>query len=394
MTGNMLFRDILAQAGKYLARMIRTETGQALPIVLACVALGSLVVGPFLVHSSTSLTSSRYYGQILKDSYSADAGIEHAIWRLTNSNLASQIPNTGDLIAYNVSDQINSLLPNVTVMNGGNSGNNIVNYHIQSHSGETNILASIDVSDGGANVLSWQRSNLSGYNLIPTVTSIYPANKYIGDAGFTLNVSGTNFISGSVIQINRSNRATTYVSGSQLSATILASDLISHGIFPITVVNPSPGGGISNSRFLMVNSSSEMVCFTSVPDSFSGSSASGIVTSNNAQTLSIRYTVGNNGHDTSGTLNCSIKNKLLSSTTIQTVTITVSANSNLLSNLKVDTDGIIGTKHLQNFNQQQTQIYTVGNTIDSGQQASLSLALSTPKHSKGSYSVVLNYTCQ
>src|SRR6266481_6154498 len=48
-----------------------------------------------------------------------------------------------------------------------------------------------------------------------------------GGAGFTLTVNGTGFVSGSVVNWNGSGRATTFVNGSQLTASILASDIAS-----------------------------------------------------------------------------------------------------------------------------------------------------------------------
>jgi hypothetical protein len=56
---------------------------------------------------------------------------------------------------------------------------------------------------------------------------------------------GTNFVSSSVVQWNGSGRATTFVSATQLTATILASDIATPGTASVTVLNPSPGGGTS-----------------------------------------------------------------------------------------------------------------------------------------------------
>lgn len=89
-------------------------------------------------------------------------------------------------------------------------------------------------------------------NPVPTTTSISPTTKTVGDALFTLTVNGTNFIVGSVVRFNGSSRTTTYVNGTRLTATILASDLISVGTFPITVFNPTPGGGVSNAQTFTV----------------------------------------------------------------------------------------------------------------------------------------------
>jgi len=90
-------------------------------------------------------------------------------------------------------------------------------------------------------------------NLVPTTTSISPTTKTVYDSGFTLTVNGTNFVSTSVVKFDGSNRTTTYVSSTQLTATIPASDLTAAGTFLITVFNPTPGGGTSDAQTLTVN---------------------------------------------------------------------------------------------------------------------------------------------
>src|SRR5437762_11012278 len=70
-----------------------------------------------------------------------------------------------------------------------------------------------------------------------------------GGPGFTLTVNGTGFVSGSVVNWNGSPRATTFVSSSQLTAAIDASDIATEGTAQVTVVSPGPGGGASNAAF-------------------------------------------------------------------------------------------------------------------------------------------------
>jgi len=90
-------------------------------------------------------------------------------------------------------------------------------------------------------------------NPVPTTTSISPTSKNIGNSGFTLTINGTNFISTSVVNFAGSARTTTYVSPTQLTAAILISDLTVAGTFNITVTNPTPGGGNSNSQIFIVH---------------------------------------------------------------------------------------------------------------------------------------------
>jgi len=87
---------------------------------------------------------------------------------------------------------------------------------------------------------------------VPAVTSLSPSTSVQGTTTFTLTVNGTNLILNSVVRFNGSDRVTTYFSSTQLQAQILASDIAVDGSFPVTVFNPAPGGGLSNSVNLSV----------------------------------------------------------------------------------------------------------------------------------------------
>jgi hypothetical protein len=102
-----------------------------------------------------------------------------------------------------------------------------------------------------------------GDNPVPALTNIIPTSKTVGEAEFTMTVNGTNFVPESVVRFNASDRATTYVNGVQLNATIPASDLATAGSFEITVFTPSPGGGTSNALPFTVNVANNPVPTTS-----------------------------------------------------------------------------------------------------------------------------------
>ena len=89
-------------------------------------------------------------------------------------------------------------------------------------------------------------------NPVPGLTSFDPISVSPGSPAFTLTVIGNNFVNGSVIRWNNSDRATTYISATQLTATIPASDLASNCPVNVSVFNPSPGGGLSNSLLFAV----------------------------------------------------------------------------------------------------------------------------------------------
>ena len=86
----------------------------------------------------------------------------------------------------------------------------------------------------------------------PTLTSISPASAGVGGPAFALTATGANFAGNSVVQVNGSNRPTSFVSATQLTATIAASDLAAAGTLSVTVFTPAPGGGSSAGRSLTV----------------------------------------------------------------------------------------------------------------------------------------------
>jgi len=80
----------------------------------------------------------------------------------------------------------------------------------------------------------------------PTVTSLSPTQAIVGGAAFTLTVTGSGFASSSVVQWNGSNRPTTFVSATQLQASIAAADIAAVGTAQVAVQTPAPGGGTSS----------------------------------------------------------------------------------------------------------------------------------------------------
>ena len=89
-------------------------------------------------------------------------------------------------------------------------------------------------------------------NPVPTTTSLSPTSTAAGSSGFTLTINGTNFVSSSVANWNGSSRATTIYVSTEVTATITSSDVNATGTASVTVVNPAPGGGISNAETFTV----------------------------------------------------------------------------------------------------------------------------------------------
>jgi uncharacterized repeat protein (TIGR01451 family) len=87
----------------------------------------------------------------------------------------------------------------------------------------------------------------SNYNPAPSLTSISPDFVPAGSGSLTLTINGAGFVSGSTVQLNSNALPTTFVSASQLSATVSASNVASMGWSWISVTNSTPGGGTSSS---------------------------------------------------------------------------------------------------------------------------------------------------
>ena len=90
-------------------------------------------------------------------------------------------------------------------------------------------------------------------NPVPTVGSLAPNTTPAGGPAFTLTVNGTNFVAASTVRWNGSNRTTTFVSATQLTASISASDIASQGSRTVTVFNPTPGGGTSGNATFTIS---------------------------------------------------------------------------------------------------------------------------------------------
>lgn len=99
----------------------------------------------------------------------------------------------------------------------------------------------------------------------PTTTSISPTSAQASSGAFTLTVNGTNFFSGSVVTWNGSNRTTTFVSPTQLTASISNSDISSAGSATVGVTNAGAATPNSNTQtFTISGGVSQTITFNSI----------------------------------------------------------------------------------------------------------------------------------
>jgi hypothetical protein len=84
------------------------------------------------------------------------------------------------------------------------------------------------------------------YNPLPTITQLIPDSTRANSGDFMLQVIGTNYVQSSVVNWNGAPRPTTYISATELHAEISNADIPAEGTAGVTVVNPEPNGGTSN----------------------------------------------------------------------------------------------------------------------------------------------------
>ncbi|MGH9863686.1 MAG: IPT/TIG domain-containing protein, partial [Candidatus Acidiferrales bacterium] len=119
----------------------------------------------------------------------------------------------------------------------------------------------------------------------PAISSLSPSNTVAGGADFTLTVNGSGFIAGSVVRWNGSSRTTSFVSTTQLTTAISASDIGAAGMAQVTVFNPAPGGGTSGaSTFTIQNPTPTLTSIS--PDNTLAGTGGFLLTANGSNLLS------------------------------------------------------------------------------------------------------------
>ena len=120
-------------------------------MVMIAIALGALVIPPFLNHAGTSLVGARNYRQTLEAQYAADSGAEHAIWDLKYGGLSGQIPNVGNDTSYMLGESVNGLPVDVTVTKTGEPST----YGIVAAAGGSALDVSASVNATALKIFTW-----------------------------------------------------------------------------------------------------------------------------------------------------------------------------------------------------------------------------------------------
>jgi photosystem II stability/assembly factor-like uncharacterized protein len=170
---------------------------------------------------------------------------------------------------------------------------------------------------------------------VPVVNSLSPASVTVGDPGFALTVFGSGFTSGSKVHWHNlaisepTERLTSFVSDTQLTATIPDIDLINTLPIQVFVVTPAPGGGTSNTvDFTILNSGDNAVpTVTALSPSFAVAGDPGVTLSVQGQSFVDGSVVRWNGVDrpttfvNTGALSADIPAADIAVKTVATVTV-------------------------------------------------------------------------
>jgi phage tail sheath protein FI len=101
---------------------------------------------------------------------------------------------------------------------------------------------SITATNSGGGSSAPATFTVSAANPIPTLSGLAPASITAGAGGFTLTVNGQDFLPTATVNWNGTALTTTFVTASQLTAVVPASNIAAAIPIVITVANPSPGG--------------------------------------------------------------------------------------------------------------------------------------------------------
>ncbi|HEY3330731.1 MAG TPA: IPT/TIG domain-containing protein [Capsulimonadaceae bacterium] len=127
-------------------------------------------------------------------------------------------------------------------------------------------------------------------NPVPAITSIWPTTVVRSAQPFTVTVTGTNFVLGSVINAGGVALTTTVNNDGTLSASIPASAVAKVASLAIKVVNPAPGGGSSVAATLAVSNAVPVIA-TLTPSTVTMGAASSITITGTGLVTGTKVTV-------------------------------------------------------------------------------------------------------
>jgi len=115
------------------------------------------------------------------------------------------------------------------------------------------LLAGCGGSSGSSNSGSGGSGSGGSTTPTPTVTSISPTSVTAGSGPLTLTVNGTNFQSSTTVEVGGADDVTTYVSSTQVTATVEPAQVASGGTYSVIALNGTTTSGSGTAVNLTVN---------------------------------------------------------------------------------------------------------------------------------------------
>lgn len=137
-----------------------------------------------------------------------------------------QVNSQSETTTFVSATQLTAAIPAAQLMSGGNLAVVVMNGSLSSGSG-TPVSFVVNNPSVGVLVLS---------------PSVLPIG---GTSSETITVTGNTFVPASVVNVNGSPRATTYVNSTTLTFGATVADQAAQATLAVTVTNPTPGGGTS-----------------------------------------------------------------------------------------------------------------------------------------------------
>ncbi len=121
----------------------------------------------------------------------------------------------------------------------------------------------------------------------PEITRITPDQFPVGAGGFALTVFGTRFVPGSNIEFNGEDKATDFVSNTELRCQILDQDIAGASTYRVRVVNPDSSAPGEGGPFGITGNEAVVVVFNPVPE-VDGFTPTSVMAGNSAVLLQVR----------------------------------------------------------------------------------------------------------
>ncbi len=136
--------------------MSARQEGQALPLALIALAIGVVLVTPFLTIVSVNVIASRQTEEAIADRYSADAGMEWGLWRLKNDPALTTSTTYTETPLQPTPAAINGDSFPTTEVRFVSGGGASSTYALRSQRDGRIITARVTASASGVTVISWQ----------------------------------------------------------------------------------------------------------------------------------------------------------------------------------------------------------------------------------------------